>query len=77
MLYAIISIYRLIFIISLGDGGTMSKSPRIKVSVTLRPDVIDFINKGIEDGTFANISHAIDCCVLSYKKRDDQNADRP
>lgn len=54
----------------------MSKSPRIKVSVTLRPDVVEYINQGIEDGTFANISHAIDCCVLNYKKRDDQS-DRP
>lgn len=47
---------------------------KVQVTIRLPSDLSDYLNSKIKDRTFANISHAIEVCVLRYKEAEEGRA---
>lgn len=44
---------------------------KVQVTIRLPNDLSEYLNSKINDRTFANISHAIEVCVLRYKESEE------
>ncbi len=45
-------------------------APRVPISVTLPKEAVEWIDKKVEERTYANRSHAIEVLILEAKKKD-------
>ena len=45
-------------------------APRVPISVTLPKELIDWLDKKVEDRLFANRSHGVELAVMEAMKKD-------
>lgn len=52
----------------------MARKPYI--TVTLPPELIEYLEKKVESRDFANVSHGVELCILRYKQAEERG-ERP
>lgn len=45
---------------------------RVSITITLPPELMDYIKKKVESREFANIAHGVELCVLRYKEHEEE-----
>jgi len=49
---------------------------RVSITITLPPELMDYIKNKVETREFANIAHGVELCVLRYKESEEKG-ERP
>ena len=49
---------------------------RVSITITLPPDLMEYLNKKVENRDFANIAHGVEVCVLRFKQAEEKQ-ERP
>ena len=44
---------------------------RVSITITLPPDLMDYLKSKVESREFANIAHGVELCVLRYKESEE------
>jgi Arc/MetJ-type ribon-helix-helix transcriptional regulator len=44
--------------------------PRVKITVSLPIEAVEWLNKKVKDGTYANISKGVEHCILNKMEED-------
>lgn len=52
----------------------MARKPYI--TVTLPPELIEYLEQKVKDREFANVSHGVELCILRYKQAEERG-ERP
>ncbi|MCH3978030.1 MAG: hypothetical protein LKJ94_07215 [Candidatus Methanomethylophilus sp.] len=48
------------------------------ITVSLPPEIIEYLEKKVESREFANMSHGVELCVLRYKQAEErEKGERP
>ena len=49
---------------------------RVSFTVTLPPEIVEYLKEKVEKRDFANMAHGIEVCVLRYKEAEERG-ERP
>jgi Arc/MetJ-type ribon-helix-helix transcriptional regulator len=47
--------------------------PRVKITVSLPLEVVEWLNERVKDGTYANISKGVEQCILNKMHEKGEN----
>ena len=49
---------------------------RVSITITLPPDLMEYLQEKVDNRDFANIAHGVEVCVLRYKQAEERG-ERP